>query len=152
VTGLPRCYVASPLGFTVAGRRYAAEVYLPALATVVTPVDPWSLTSPEEVAAARRDGTDAQLNARIGARNVEAIRRCTLLAADLDGADVDSGTAAEIGFAAALGLRCVGLRTDWRQAGERGGRVNLQIEAFIALSGGTIVDSLEELVGALGAG
>ena len=40
----PRCYVASPLGFTEAGRRYYADVYLPALAEVVTPVDPWTLS------------------------------------------------------------------------------------------------------------
>jgi hypothetical protein len=42
----PRCYVASPLGFTEAGRCYYGDVYLPALNSVVTPVDPWSLTRP----------------------------------------------------------------------------------------------------------
>jgi nucleoside 2-deoxyribosyltransferase len=151
VTARPRCYVASPLGFTEAGRHYYATVYLPALATVVDPVDPWALTSADEVEAARLDGTMTQLNATIGARNAEAIGSCSLLAAHLDGQEVDSGTAAEVGYGAALGLRCFGLRGDWREAGEAGARVNLQLEAFIARSGGRIVATLDELVAVLGA-
>src|SRR3954454_21843897 len=39
----PRCYIASPLGFSEAGRYYYSEVYLRGLARVVDPVDPWSL-------------------------------------------------------------------------------------------------------------
>jgi nucleoside 2-deoxyribosyltransferase len=145
----PRCYVASPLGFSEAGRHYYADVYLPALAAVVEPVDPWGLTDPAEIEAADRDGTHRELVAAIGARNIEAIRSCTLLAANLDGQEVDSGTAAEIGYAAALGVRCFGLRTDLREAGERGAHVNLQVEAFIVASGGAIVRSLDALVEAL---
>src|ERR1019366_5438209 len=38
----PRCYVASPLGFTEAGRVYYRKVFLPALAAVVEPIDPWA--------------------------------------------------------------------------------------------------------------
>ena len=41
----PRCYVASPLGFTEAGRDYYARVYLPALATVVIRSTPGRWTS-----------------------------------------------------------------------------------------------------------
>jgi nucleoside 2-deoxyribosyltransferase len=133
----PRCYVASGLGFTEAGRRYYADVYLPALATVVTPVDPWTL------------GDAAVGSAEIGRRNAEAIESCTLLAAHLDGQEVDSGTAAEIGYAAAKGLRCFGLRTDMRQSGEPGATVNLQVEHFIVASGGSIAASLDELINEL---
>ncbi len=144
-----RCYVASPLGFTEAGRHYYNCVYLPALATAVDPVDPWALTSEPEIAAARAAGREHELALAIGRRNAAAIRSCALLAAYLDGQEPDSGTVAEVGFAAALGLRCFGLRTDFRQTGEAGAAVNLQVETFIVDSGGRIAASLEELVGDL---
>ena len=145
----PRCYVASPLGFTAAGRHWAAGVLLPALAAVVEPIDPWALTSAEEVAAATAAGRERELALEIGRRNLAAIRSAERLVALLDGQEVDSGTAVEVGYAAALGLRCDGLRTDARQAGEPGVAVNLQVEAVIAESGGAIATSLEELVNAL---
>ena len=147
---LPRCYVASGLGFSEAGRHYYEHVDLPALRTVVTPVDPWALTTAEEVADARAAMRESEFALEIGRRNAEAIRGCKMLVAHLDGQEVDSGTAAEVGFAAALGLRCFGLRTDLRQSGEPGARVNLQVEHFVVASGGAIRDSLEALVSALG--
>ena len=36
-----------------------------------------------------------------------------------------------------------------RESGERGMSVNLQVEAFIAVSGGRVLSSLDELVAAL---
>jgi hypothetical protein len=142
----PRCYVASALGFNEAGAYYYEHVYLPALRGVVTPVDPWTLTTAQEVAEARAAHRERELALEIGGRNAEAIRSCTLLAAHLDGQEVDSGTAAEIGFASALGLRCFGLRTDLRESGEAGVSVNLQVEHFLVASGGTVCPSLGELV------
>ncbi len=141
-----RCYVAGPLGFTEPGRRYHEEVYLPALAAVVEPVDPWALTTPEELARARAQGRQRELALEIGRRNAAAIRSCRLLVAHLDGQEVDSGTAAEVGYAAALGLACFGWRSDLRDAGEPGVRINLQLESFIVGSGGTIAGSLDELL------
>ncbi|MBJ7331113.1 MAG: nucleoside 2-deoxyribosyltransferase [Solirubrobacteraceae bacterium] len=149
MTDRPRCYVASPLGFSEAGRHYYAEVYLPALSAVVEPVDPWSLTQPWEVEQAIAAGRERDIFLEIGRRNSEAIRSCTLLAAHLDGQEVDAGTAAEIGYGVAAGLTCFGLRTDLRQSGEPGMVVNLQVEAFIVESGGRVVDSLDALVAAL---
>jgi nucleoside 2-deoxyribosyltransferase len=146
---LPRCYLASPLGFTEAGRDYYARVYVPALAAVVTAVDPWALTSPAEIAAAEAGGTERVLALEIGRRNAAAIRSCELLVAYLDGQEPDSGTVAELGYGAALGLRCFGLRSDLRQAGEAGVAVNLQVEAFIVESGGIVCATLDELVAAL---
>jgi nucleoside 2-deoxyribosyltransferase len=139
---LPRCYVASPLGFTEAGRHYYAEVLLPALRSVVEPVDPWALTVFDDWS--REVALDA------GRANAAAIRSCSLVAAVLDGQEVDSGVAAEVGYACALGIRCFGLRTDLRTSGEVGVAVNLQVEWFISESGGRIVASLDELVAALG--
>jgi nucleoside 2-deoxyribosyltransferase len=147
----PRCYIASPLGFSEAGRAYYAEHYLPALAEHVAPVDPWTLTEPEAFAAARATGRERELGLQVGTRNAEAIRSSQLVIANLDGQEVDAGTAAEVGYAAALGLPCLGLRTDLRASGEPGMAVNLQVEAFIALSGGLIARSLEELVARLAA-
>ena len=113
----PRCYIASPLGFSEPGRHYYSEVYLPALASVVEPVDPWAHATDGEVAAAHASGRAREMALEIGRRNSEAIRSCTLLVAQLDGQEPDSGTAAEVGYAAALGIRCFGLRTDLRQSG-----------------------------------
>jgi hypothetical protein len=147
----PRCYVASALGFTAAGAYYYEHVYLPALSNVVEPVDPWALTTAQEVAEAQAGRREHDFALEIGRRNAEAIRSCTLLAAHIDGQEVDSGTAAELGFAAALGLRCFAVRTDLRQSGEPGVSVNLQVEHFLVESGGALCGSLEELVDQLGA-
>jgi nucleoside 2-deoxyribosyltransferase len=87
---------------------------------------------------------------RVGARNREMIEECSAVFALLDGSDVDSGTAAEIGFAAALPRPVIGLRTDLRLAGDNAGTsVNLQVEYFIALSGGTIVRDLTDAAASL---
>jgi nucleoside 2-deoxyribosyltransferase len=145
----PHCYVASPLGFTEAGRHYYQGTLLPALAVVIEPVDPWVLVSDAELAEARANGTERELAAEIGVRNTEALKSCELLVAVLDGQELDSGTAAEVGYASALGIRCFGLRTDHRKSGEVGAKVNLQVESFLVTSGGSIADSLESLVEAL---
>jgi nucleoside 2-deoxyribosyltransferase len=147
----PRAYVASPLGFSEAGRAYYAEHYLPALREHVQPVDPWALSDPEEFAAARAAGREQAFGVEVGARNAEAIAGSQLLVAHLDGQEVDAGTAAEVGYAAALRMPCVAIRSDLRSSGEPGMTVNLQVEAFVALSGGFIVRSLDELLARLAA-
>src|SRR5260370_37173139 len=43
-----------------------------------------------------------------------ALIQADLIVANLDGMDVDSGTAWELGFAEGLGKHCVGVYTDWR--------------------------------------
>lgn len=142
----PRCYIASPLGFSEAGRYYYHEVYLPALAQAVELVDPWSLVDLDELARSRSMGREREALLAIGEQNVVAIRSCELVAAYLDGQELDSGTAAEIGFAAGIGRVCFGLRTDLREHGERGTVVNLQVETFIVRSGGRISTTLEDMV------
>jgi nucleoside 2-deoxyribosyltransferase len=151
VTALPRCYVASPLGFNEAGLHYYREVYLPALAQVVEPLDPWAHTEPAEIERARADGRLRELWLAAGRRNLELIASASLLAAWLDGQEVDSGTATEIGYAAGVGVRCFGLRSDVRHAGEEEMAVNLQVETTIEVSGGYVVGTLAELVAALSA-
>jgi nucleoside 2-deoxyribosyltransferase len=138
------------LGFSEAGRHYYANVYRPALSAVVDVVDPWELTTDAEIAAAHDRGLGREMALEAGRRNAEAIRRCSLLAAFLDGQEPDAGTVAEVGFAVGLGIRCFGLRSDLRDSGEPGVRINLQVEAFIAQSGGAIVSTLDELVACIG--
>ena len=124
-------------------------MYLPALRGVVDVVDPWALTSAEEIARAAALHRDREMAREIGRRNIEAIRSSALLVAHLDGQEPDSGTVAELGFAAGLGLPCFAVRSDLRQAGEPGARVNLQVEAFVIATGGRIASGLSELVSVL---
>jgi nucleoside 2-deoxyribosyltransferase len=146
MTAKLRCYVASPLGFSEAGRTYYEGVLLPALQAVVVPVDPWSSDVQGDDLYAAGAGEQAADIRAIGRRNAEALESCRLLVAVLDGQEVDSGTASEVGFGAARGLTCFGLRTDYRETGEPGATVNLQVESFILASGGQIVASLAALV------
>ncbi|MEQ8833268.1 MAG: nucleoside 2-deoxyribosyltransferase [Miltoncostaeaceae bacterium] len=153
VKGRPRarCYVASPLGFTDAGRLWMGTVLLPALQARVEPVDPWSLGPAGEFAEAEAAGEAAYaaLLDEVGRRNAAAIAGCDLLLAVLDGQEVDAGTAAEVGYAAGLGLPCLGLRTDLRVSGEPGAGVNLQVRWFIRAGGGAVATTLSELLGLL---
>jgi nucleoside 2-deoxyribosyltransferase len=135
------------MGFTEAGRRYYRDVYLPALGSYVEVVDPWSLNQHAAISEAAAAGRSHFL--AIGERNAAAIRSCEMLIADLDGQEVDSGTAAEVGYAAGHGLLCLGLRTDLRMSGEAGLHVNAQVESFIYASGGQVLSSLAGLLALL---
>ena len=68
----------------------------------------------------------------IFSKNLAAIEISDILVAVLDGVDVDSGTAWEIGYAYAKGKPVFGLRTDFRTLGIEG-TVNLMIERSIVL-------------------
>ena len=161
---MPTVYVASPYGFSAATRGFYDDVLLPRLAAAGLAVaDPWAdLDGVIAAALAAADGlTDvrerrlafAAIDERLGAANAAMIERADLVLAILDGVDVDSGTAAEIGYAAALGRRVVGLRLDLRHAGDNEGvLVNLQVEHFIRRSGGVLATTLDDAVAALTAG
>ena len=69
-----------------------------------------------------------------------------MIVAILEGSDIDSGVATEIGYAYALNKKIIGHRSDTRVSGDNlGARVNLQIEYFIGSSGGEIVTTLQRL-------
>jgi nucleoside 2-deoxyribosyltransferase len=154
-----RAYLASPLGFAASTGAFMAEL-VRALGEVVEVENPWDLGGPELGAAFDRahalpghDERAAALHAidrRIGAQNEAAIRRSDIVVAVLDGVDVDSGTASEIGFAAGLGKPSFGLRTDSRLAGDNlGSRVNLQVEYWIEHGGGRVVTEVADLLTAV---
>lgn len=65
-------------------------------------------------------------------KNLAAIDNSDIIVAVIDGADVDSGTAWEIGYAYSKGKTIMGLRTDFRTLGTEG-RVNLMIERSLLL-------------------
>jgi nucleoside 2-deoxyribosyltransferase len=69
-----------------------------------------------------------------------ALMQADLIVANLDGMDVDSGTAWELGFAEGLGKHCVGVYTDWRLHFKYQ-TVNLMIQCSVD----KLVHSLEEL-------
>ena len=155
---MKQIYLASPLGFAASTRVFMEQMEqrLQGLAEIA---NPWSFgTIPKaeraEVEAISDRAQHAErihaLNHRIAAANEAAIQRADALVAVLDGVDVDSGTAAEIGYAAALGKRAWGIRTDFRLTGENHGAiVNLQVQYWIEASGGSIARTLEDLVASM---
>ncbi len=140
-----KAYTASPYGFSESTRLFMEKEYIPELRKVVDVINPWGLTSDAEVKKARAEGKETEFNMEIGKRNREAIDACDIVVAALDGPQVDDGTAAEIGYAAGKGKTVFGYRSDFRQSGESGAVVNLQVQYFIESSGGKIVSTLSEL-------
>ena len=110
-----KIYLAGPLGFSDAGRAFHETVVVPAVERLGhVGLDPWSAANPLGI----EPGLDAEiktvagmpygekrrdawrkLNPRIGAKNRALIDGCDMVFAVLDGVDVDSGTAAELGYA-----------------------------------------------------
>jgi nucleoside 2-deoxyribosyltransferase len=76
----------------------------------------------------------------IFSKNIAAMDTSSVMVAVLDGADVDSGTAWEIGYAYSKGMPVFGLRTDFRTLGIEG-MVNLMIERSVTMCG-----SIQELL------
>lgn len=90
----------------------------------------FSVFLPQEDSNNVKDRDDRQMI--IFSKNEAAIKRSDIVVAVVDGADVDSGTAWEIGYAYALGKPVLGLRTDFRTLGIEG-TVNLMIERSTVL-------------------
>jgi nucleoside 2-deoxyribosyltransferase len=158
-----RIYLAGPLGFSEAGRAFHAGTVVREIARLGhVPLDPWAMDQTDpgldaEIKAttgmpygvAKRDAW-RQLNMRIGAKNQAFIDGCDTVFAVLDGVDVDSGTAAEIGYAFARAKPILGYRGDFRlSADNEGSIVNLQLEYFIRASGGEIITAIADIAAAL---
>jgi nucleoside 2-deoxyribosyltransferase len=153
-----KIYLAGPLGFSEAGRFYQDAVLIPGLGRAGHEIlNPWKLTDQHKIdaivampyGAGRRDAW-RNLNIEIGRNNKLAIDRSDIVFAILDGVDVDSGTASEIGYACAKGKPILGYRGDFRlSADNEGSIVNLQVEYFIRESGGDIVTGLADALAKL---
>jgi nucleoside 2-deoxyribosyltransferase len=153
-----KIYLAGPLGFSEAGRYFYDRGFVPMVkAAGFVVLDPWALTSQSEVDAVAnmpdgpaRRAAWRELNVKIAGRNAAALDECDAVVAILDGVDVDSGTAAEIGYAFAKGRPILGYRGDFRlSADNEGAKVNLQVEYFIRQSGGDIITAIDKLPEAL---
>ena len=132
-----RVYLASPLGFSESGTAYREELHDALSALGAEVLDPWD----DAVFPGRIEEALA-----IGRQNFRLIESCGRVLAVLDGPDVDSGVACELGYAHVLGLRLDGIRSDGRAAGECPAlAVNLQVATTIVTSGGRIVRSVDEL-------
>ena len=149
-----RVYLASPLGFADSTRAFMDHLMRELASDAVELVNPWDKSDDNDALRQamaiphhdERVAAMAAINHRIAAWNEAAIRSSDAVVAVLDGVDVDSGTASEIGFAYALGKRVIGLRTDFRLAGDNlGAVVNLQVQHFIDASGGRIVRDVAAL-------
>ena len=91
----------------------------------------------------QRDGTKLQNQSdvrKIFVEDRQQVIDADLIVANLDGMDVDSGTAWELGFAHGIGKHCVGLYSDWRLH-FKFQTVNLMIQCSLD----KVVGSLEEL-------
>jgi len=152
-----RIYLASPLGFADSTRGFMVET-IARLAEVVSVVNPWDDTT--FVAEFERAHSLTDINQRrkafhrinigIGAKNERMIRSVDMLVAVLDGVDVDSGTAGEMGFAYGLGMPVYGLRTDFRVSGDNeAAGINLQLRYFIEQSGGAYFTTVDDLIAGL---
>jgi nucleoside 2-deoxyribosyltransferase len=151
-----KIYTAGPLGFSEAGRVFHQRIVAQLRDLNHEVLDPWEF---DGAAIARvlampygeeRRSAWAELNPLIGAANQRLMDDADVIVAVLDGVDVDSGTAAEIGYGFAKAKKILGYRGDFRLAGENeGSTVNLQVEYFILASGGAIITSIDDLPGAL---
>jgi nucleoside 2-deoxyribosyltransferase len=149
-----KIYLASPLGFSPENNHYLESIKQCLCLQGHTVFCPWeqSQTSGDIEAAHQISDYRTRVSAfkviadRIGKINEDGIVQCDALLAVLDGAEVDSGTAGEVGFASAMGKLCFGLRTDIRNCGDFIEQpFNLQIMWFIERTGGRIFRKLGDL-------
>jgi len=149
-------YLASPYGFTDAGREFMKNTMIPAIQN-----DRFELLNPWEVfdtisqrikkinalnSIKKQKQSFKLLNKKIAFANEKMLNRVEIMVAILDGSDVDSGVASEIGYAYAKGKKIIGYRSDFRLTGDDlGAIVNVQVEYWINASGGSIVTNLSQL-------
>ncbi len=118
---MPTLYYAGPL-FTDAERLWnAANVN--ALREQLTG---WTILVPQEFCANFDGGVTGKPDfAQVYEACLSHLKNATMVLAILDGADADSGTSFEMGYALARNIPIIGLRSDWRPAEDGGGNCML---------------------------
>lgn len=143
-------YIANPNGFSESGRYWLANVLIPKLAGAgFDVINPFMEIMHQDTAVLRDSAMDMthEVAMAIGARNFAGIDRSHMVFAVLDGTDVDSGTAAEIGYATAKGKQVVGFRGDFRSAADSDSCVvNLQVQHAVERSGGHVHTGLDNAI------
>jgi nucleoside 2-deoxyribosyltransferase len=89
------------------------------------------------------DTRNKEEQVRIFSENLRALKNADIIVSIIDGADADSGTAWEMGYAYANGKQLIALRTDFRRSG-RNEKVNLMLE-----ESASVVTSIESLLDAV---
>lgn len=141
---MPTIYYAGPL-FTDAERAWNAA-NAKAMARLLPEIN-WAI--PQEFCQAHDTVPDQEGRvatpdfAAIFASCRSHIDTSSAMLAVLDGADADSGTCWEMGYAHAKNIPIVGLRTDWRPAEDGGGN------AMLTRSCTAVVATIEEACEAL---
>ena len=164
-TSRPSVYVSSPLGFTEFGRQALRELHRALKDAEFHVRNPWDWPGQGDPAVTIKTadllwtariaghGHDWDVSQEIAARNVTELRASHAVLAVLDGSDVDSGVAAEVGYASAIGKPVVGIRTDERGTTDSPGHVvNLQVAHLIDHScarRGRITRTIPEAIEAL---
>ena len=149
-------YLASPYGFTDAGREFMNNTMIPNIQNDRFEIlNPWdaldSISQRVKIINLLSDIKEQKqsfkvLNKEVALGNKNMLKKAQVVVAILDGADVDSGVASEIGYAYALAKKIIGYRSDFRLSGDDlGAIVNAQVEYFINESGGSIVTDLSQL-------
>jgi nucleoside 2-deoxyribosyltransferase len=131
-----RVYLAAPL-FSEAERSYnarIAELLKKNLFEVFLPQD----------AGDDSAGREKNVQDRLFSANTKALEEADIVVAIIDGADADSGTAWEMGYAHAQGKPIMALRTDFRRVGVSE-KVNLMLE-----QSATVVTTPEDLIDVMG--
>jgi nucleoside 2-deoxyribosyltransferase/predicted secreted protein len=87
---------------------------------------------------------DKEEQSRIFSENLKTLEKSDIIVAVIDGADADSGTAWEMGYAYAQKKQVIALRTDFRRAGMHE-QVNMMLEesAKIVTSSDTLLNLLK---------
>jgi nucleoside 2-deoxyribosyltransferase/predicted secreted protein len=130
-----RVYLAAPL-FSEAERSYNAT-----LARILKE-NLFEVYLPQEVG----DDSDTRVESEqdhLFRKNFQALEESDIVVAIIEGADADSGTAWEMGYAFAKGKPVIALRTDFRRVGHHE-QVNLMLE-----QSATIVSTSDQLLSAL---
>ena len=156
---MSRLYLASPYGFAESTKPFLEYLKKELRAAGHEVIDPWEIG--EKYLKAFRDNAKGipnqqriselqEINSKLASLNCEEICKSDVVVACLDGPDVDSGTASEIGFACAMGKRIFGYRGDFRRTGENeAAQVNMQVQYWIKKSQGEILRTVDDLIAAL---
>ena len=127
-----RVYLAAPL-FSEAERSYNASL------AALLGKNLFDVYLPQDTGddSDMRQGPEQN---RLFSRNFQALIESDIIVANIEGADADSGTAWEMGFAFALGKPVIALRTDFRRVGHHE-HVNLMLE-----QSATVVTTTDQLL------
>jgi len=110
---MTKIYMAGPL-FTLAEREFNAR-----LAEILQKKRPDLVIILPQNEAFKFDNIENK-NAKIFKDCIQSIEHADIIVAILDGADADSGTSVELGYAYSKGKAILGIRTDFRISEEKG--------------------------------